>query len=108
MINEFKYRQNWKIWPSPLSLSLYSTINSRLYGRNWFSSRPYQTLGLFLDLAWQNGELHYELKFESDESGPVRLDEPVHFTGPHQFTLVNAQKMKLSIKDYFNIKQYQY
>ena len=26
MINEFKYGQTWKIWPSPLSLSLYSTF----------------------------------------------------------------------------------
>ena len=26
MINEFKYGQAWKIWPSPLSLSLYSTF----------------------------------------------------------------------------------
>ena len=25
MINEFRYGQTWKIWPSPLSLSLYST-----------------------------------------------------------------------------------
>ena len=24
MINEFKYGQTWKIWPSPLSLSLYN------------------------------------------------------------------------------------
>ena len=27
MINEFKYGQTWKIWPSQLSLSLYSTFN---------------------------------------------------------------------------------
>ena len=26
MINEFKYGQTWKIWPSPLSLSFYSTF----------------------------------------------------------------------------------
>ena len=26
MFNEFKYGQTWKIWPSPLSLSLYSTF----------------------------------------------------------------------------------
>ena len=26
MINEFKYGQTWQIWPSPLSLSLYSTF----------------------------------------------------------------------------------
>ena len=26
MLNEFKYRQTWKIWPSPISLSLYSTF----------------------------------------------------------------------------------
>ena len=26
MINEFKYGQTWNIWPSPLSLSLYSTF----------------------------------------------------------------------------------
>ena len=26
MINEFKYDQTWKIWLSPLSLSLYSTF----------------------------------------------------------------------------------
>ena len=30
MINEFKYGQTWKIWPSPLSLSLYSTFNELL------------------------------------------------------------------------------
>ena len=30
MINEFKYGQTWKIWPSTLSLSLYSTIKSFL------------------------------------------------------------------------------
>ena len=28
MINEFKYGQTWKIWPSVLSLSLYSTFNN--------------------------------------------------------------------------------
>ena len=26
MISDFKYGQTWKIWPSPLSLSLYSTF----------------------------------------------------------------------------------
>ena len=26
MISEFKYRQTWKMWPSPLSLSLYNTF----------------------------------------------------------------------------------
>ena len=26
MIDEFKYGQTWKIWRSPLSLSLYSTF----------------------------------------------------------------------------------
>ena len=26
MINEFKHGQTWKIWPSPLSLSLYGTF----------------------------------------------------------------------------------
>ena len=26
MINEFKYGQTWKIWSSPLSVSLYSTF----------------------------------------------------------------------------------
>ena len=30
MINEFKSGQTWKIWPSPLSLSLYSTFNDYL------------------------------------------------------------------------------
>ena len=27
MINKFRYGQTWKIWPSPFSLSLYSTFN---------------------------------------------------------------------------------
>ena len=27
MINKFRYGQIWKIWPSPISLSLYSTFN---------------------------------------------------------------------------------
>ena len=26
MINKFRFGQTWKIWPSPLSLSLYSTF----------------------------------------------------------------------------------
>ena len=30
MINEFRYGQSWNIWPSPLSLSLYSTFKQRL------------------------------------------------------------------------------
>ena len=29
MINEFRYGPTWKIWPSPLSLSLCSTFNDR-------------------------------------------------------------------------------
>ena len=41
MINEFKYGQTWKIWPSPLSLSLNSTFkivqsmyrNAQCYGK---------------------------------------------------------------------------
>ena len=28
MINGFKYGQSWRIWPSPLSLSLYSTLKN--------------------------------------------------------------------------------
>ena len=28
MINKFKYGQNWKIWPSPLSWSFYSTFKN--------------------------------------------------------------------------------
>ena len=28
MINEFRYSQTWKIWSSPLSLSLYSTFKA--------------------------------------------------------------------------------
>ena len=31
MISEFKYGQTWKIWPSPLSLSIYSTIKYSFY-----------------------------------------------------------------------------
>ena len=30
MINEFKYGQTWKIWPFPLSVSLYSTFNDNI------------------------------------------------------------------------------
>ena len=30
MINEFRYGQTWKIWPSPLNLSLYSTFKDSL------------------------------------------------------------------------------
>ena len=29
MINEFRYGQIWKIWSSPLSLSLYNTFKSQ-------------------------------------------------------------------------------
>ena len=31
MINEFKYGQTWKIWPSPLSLSLYSIFKLKSF-----------------------------------------------------------------------------
>ena len=31
MINEFKYGQIWKVWPSPLSLWLYSTFKTFLH-----------------------------------------------------------------------------
>ena len=31
MINEFRYGQTWKIWPSAPSLSLYSTFKSKLW-----------------------------------------------------------------------------
>ena len=34
MINEFRYGQIWKICPSPLSLSLYSTFKSVLVENN--------------------------------------------------------------------------
>ena len=30
MIDEFKYGQTWKIWPSPISSSLYSTFNEKV------------------------------------------------------------------------------
>ena len=38
MINEFRYGQAWKNWPSPLSLSLYNTSNA------WAYSKPLLTL----------------------------------------------------------------
>ena len=48
MINEFKYGQTWKIWPSPLSLSLYSTFN-------YFYKRAPWPSGLCLMKAyWMN------------------------------------------------------
>ena len=31
MINELKYGQTWKIWPSPLGLSLYKTFKTCYY-----------------------------------------------------------------------------
>ena len=31
MINEFKYGQTWKIWPSPLSLSLYNPFKEYMH-----------------------------------------------------------------------------
>ena len=31
MINEFKYGQTWKIWPSPLSLSLYNLFKEYMH-----------------------------------------------------------------------------
>ena len=31
IINEFKYGQTWKIWPFPLSLSLYSTFKNKFF-----------------------------------------------------------------------------
>ena len=45
MINEFKYGQTWKIWPSPLSLSLYNPLSyhswsnynvERFFFSEWF------------------------------------------------------------------------
>ena len=47
MINEFKYGQTWKIWPSPLSLWLYSTCNS-LKIKNWFSYKNLNDPKFFL------------------------------------------------------------
>ena len=35
-INEFKYGQAWKIWPSPLSLSLRSTFNDTYFGMKFW------------------------------------------------------------------------
>ena len=38
MINEFKHGQTWKVWPSPLSSSLYSTFKLTFcgfYGSYW-------------------------------------------------------------------------
>ena len=31
MINEFKYGQTWKIWPSPFSVSLYSSFKVKIF-----------------------------------------------------------------------------
>ena len=39
-INEFKYGQTWKIWPSPLSLSLCSTFYGTYFGMKfWVPSK---------------------------------------------------------------------
>ena len=52
MINEFKYRQTWKIWPSPLSLSLYSTFKLlKPYGNITPSEGPDKIL---CPSAWYN------------------------------------------------------
>ena len=37
MINKFKYGQTWKIWPSPLILSLYSTFKGWNQWRHIFT-----------------------------------------------------------------------
>ena len=39
MINGFRYGQTWKIWPSPLSLSLYSTFKDTLKVFNDFKNK---------------------------------------------------------------------
>ena len=36
MINEFKYHETSKIWPSPLSLSLYSTFKDIIIENRYY------------------------------------------------------------------------
>ena len=40
IINEFKYGQTWKIWQSPLSLSLYSTFKRYSYPNRYLDLIP--------------------------------------------------------------------
>ena len=46
MINEFKYGRTWKIWPSPLSLSLNSTFNT--YSKTFFSKKSFLKCRFFI------------------------------------------------------------
>ena len=46
MINEFKYGQSWKIWPSSLSLSLYSTFKKSTKSRINFVKKFTEWLNL--------------------------------------------------------------
>ena len=36
MVNEFKDGQTWTIWPSPLSLALYSTVTGYFSPKRWY------------------------------------------------------------------------
>ena len=49
MINEFKYGQTWKVWPSPLSLSLYNTFNGPGISKefSWQKLMQYSTFTVF-------------------------------------------------------------
>ena len=46
MINEFKYGRTWKIWPSPLSLSLNSTFNT--YSKTFLSKKSFLKCRFFI------------------------------------------------------------
>ena len=48
MINEFRYGQTWKIWPSPLSLSLSSTLKCLIK----LSNLPRLLFLLFVRTGW--------------------------------------------------------
>ena len=60
MINEFKYGQTWKIWPSPLSLSLYSTFKHFCFFFGYELYKLSVETCLFL-LIWKANQVRYDL-----------------------------------------------
>ena len=55
MINEFRYGQTWKIWPPPLSLSLYSTF--KYIQIEYVIERILHNSLVVEDLVWHPGHL---------------------------------------------------
>ena len=80
MINEFKYGQTWKLWPSSLSSSPYSTFNINWLAKSFWHNRSWNTslkIG-FLEIAISWFESHllvrtFKVNIDKEFSDPGHL-----------------------------------